>query len=113
MINKFLEAKAKINQKTIDIVNTQMDISIEYFCKISEEENNTIYLTIKRIFGNFNYNIDTESYKKNINVSFETDTNWVIKTTKIDLNKKGINIYSIEPEMAIIDFDQKLISVNF
>jgi len=113
MISKFLEAQAIINKKPIDILNTQMDISIEYFCKISEEEDNLIYLTIDRVFGNFNYKLSTESYRKDININFHTDTTWIIKTTKLDLNTQGINIYSIEPEMAIIDFDQKLISVKF
>lgn len=111
MTSKFLEAKAIINQKSMDIVNTQMDISVDYTCKLSD---GYLYLSIDKIYGNFTYKQDAESYKKNIVISFSTDNTWDISTPEnVHLIKNGVNLYSIEPESTLIDFDKKKVSVKF
>ena len=69
MITKLLEAKAIINQKTIVIINTEMDISVEY-------DFNKDNLDVKSVFGEFSYSSKAINFDKKTTIKFNTDNTW-------------------------------------
>jgi len=93
-VEKLLEAEAIINGKKISIINTEMDISVQY--NFSE---------VKSVFGNFSYTKYKSHYTTKTIVKFTSDASWTYKY-KIDTERET-------PENATIDFDNKIIKIHF
>lgn len=116
MTSKFLEAKVIINKKSFDLLNTQMDILVDYTSIISEEKYVKLNFIIDKVYGYFSYRNDTEFYKKETNINFHTDSSWETKISdnNITFSKMAhTNDYVLLPESVVLDFDKKLVIVNF
>ena len=99
MITKLLDAEAIINNHTIQIVNTEMNISVEYDVKND--------ISVKSIFGEFSFNTKKINYQKKTTIKFTTDNTW---STIINCS---LVLKEQLPEFASINFDTKTIKIQF
>jgi hypothetical protein len=107
MITKLLEAKAIINNKTIHIINTQMDIYVDWDIEITRKESSALIKYIfKEVKGHFEYVHKNESYKKIVTIEFKSDSDY--KITQITNLAENI-----EPLSAVINLDLKTIQIKF
>lgn len=110
MITKLLEATATINNKNLDILNTMMDISVNWDVEISKQDNAAkLEYIYSRVTGNFTWEEKKESYKRTITITFRTDDTW-----KITRDKSETKDYYEEvpiPLGAKINFDEKTIKI--
>jgi hypothetical protein len=107
MITKLLEATAIINNKTINIINTQMDIYVDWDIEIIKKESSAIIKCIfKEVKGNFEYVSKNEAYKKVISIEFKSDKDF--KITHIPYLAENL-----EPISAVINLDLKTIQIKF
>jgi hypothetical protein len=114
MTSKFLEAKVIINKKSFDLLNTQMDIFVDYKSVISEEKYIKLNFSIDKVYGYFSYRNDTDLYKKETTINFNTDSSWETKLSdNINFSKlANTNDYVLLPESVVLDFDKKLVTIN-
>jgi hypothetical protein len=107
MITKLLEATAIINNKTINIINTQMDIYVDWDIEIIKKESSAIIKCIfKEVKGHFEYVSKNEAYKKIVSIEFKSDSN-----TKISHIPSLAE--NLEPVSAVINLDLKTIQIKF
>jgi hypothetical protein len=98
MVTKLLEATAIINNKTIHIINTQMDIYVSW--NIIDN-----IVNVKFVSGYFEYVSKYEYYTRYSKIDFTTDNSF--KQNII------INESSTTPISALINFDTKSIQIKF
>jgi hypothetical protein len=91
---QLLEAEAIINGNKILIINTEMNISVQY--------DNTQVLSV---YGHFSYVKDKKYYTTKTTVKFTSDKLWKHHSNKIQKDNL--------PESALIDFDNKEIKIQF
>ena len=108
MITRLLEAEAIINNTTISIINTEMNILVDY-------DINKIY-QLNSIYGEFSYNTQKPNYQKKTIIKFniKNDYTWstIITTDKPTFITQEV-LDNIIPEFASINFDTKTIKINF
>ena len=114
MITKLLEATATIKDKNYQIMNTMMDISIEWDIELTKTETSAS-LTYKylKVIGGFTWDEKKESYKRTVTITFQTDNTW--KITKdvfqpTDNYQKQVKDVP-SPVGAKINFDEKTIKI--
>jgi hypothetical protein len=93
-----------------------MDILVDYTSIISEEKYVKLNFIIDKVYGYFSYRNDTEFYKKETSINFHTDSSWETKISdnNITFSKMAhTNDYVLLPESVVLDFDKKLVIVNF
>jgi hypothetical protein len=108
MKTKLLEAQAIINENLIDILNTEMDISVEWeFDSIKKESSVNFVFVFQKVKGAFTYTKKYQSYKKATQINFETDDTW-----RISYNYDEKFTEPLEPVSALINFDLKTITIT-
>jgi hypothetical protein len=109
MITRLLEAKAIIGEKTIPIINTQMEIFVDWDIAIRKyDENAELLIDYKIIYGDFIITEQKSNCTKSTKTTFMTDKSW-----KINSFFQSKLPYIIEPLIAKINFDTKQIDISF
>lgn len=108
MITKLLEAEAIINNTTIQIINTEMNILVDYDVKK--------HYSLNSIYGEFSYITQKPNYQKKTIIKFniKNDYTWstILTSDKPSfISQEELN--NIIPEFASINFDTKTIKINF
>lgn len=98
MVTKLLEATAIINNKTIHIINTQMDICVSW--NIIDD-----IFSVEFVSGHFEYVSKYEYYNRYSKIDFTTDNSFK--------NNIIIKDSSTTPTSAIINLDNKTITIKF
>jgi len=108
MITRLLEAEAIINNTTIQIINTEMNILVDY-------DINKIY-ALNSIYGEFSYNTQKPNYQKKTIIKFNiiNDYTWstILTSDKPTFITQEV-LDNIIPVFASINFDTKTIKINF
>jgi hypothetical protein len=108
MQTKLLEAQAIINENLIDILNTEMDISVYWdFNVIKNEYSVNFSFVFEKVKGAFTYTKKYQSYKKATQINFETDDTW-----RISYKYDEKFTEPLEPVSALINFDFKTITIT-
>jgi hypothetical protein len=115
MISKALEAQITLNDKVVPIINTQMDIDIDWDIATIEKDNGiVITILCNSIKGYFQYIEKRDSYKKETRISFESNESWVINHEKDDsFISQMTNSMLIEPYLVIVNLDTKKVVIKF
>jgi hypothetical protein len=111
MKSKLLETTIILKEKKCELINTMMDIYVDWQLLLIEDENLAkIELNIKKIFGEFTH-INTFFHpKKEQKINFETNTDWQIQCLIENTEKNQITYYPIS---AILDFDKLSATIIF
>lgn len=108
MITKILEAEATINGKVYKIINTDMDLSVEWDISVDKKDTRAeINLIYKRLIGSFSYQTNPIGYKKKTTITFSGDQSCFLITATSKLSK------IVEPLIAYINLDLKEIIISF
>ena len=116
MITKILEATCCIRKAEIEIINTEMDIFVEWDVAIDKREYQAqLQIIPKEVKGSFTYKHDYVDYKVAHKVTFAATTDkWKIKCLYSNIAKFGIATYQMmQPETIHIDFDNLNINITF
>ena len=108
MTTRLLDAKIIFNKKSISLLNTDMEIYVEWDAKLKENFTSVdLSLNIISVHGNFNIYDNVDSYKTKTNIEFRTDKEW-----KIELSQEFyITFKEIQPIIGIINLDEKAIKL--
>jgi hypothetical protein len=108
MQTKILEATATLNNKKINIINTQMDIMCDWDIELHRNSASVdVNIIVHQVAGNFMWADKQENYTKEVSISFETTKEWKLSGQHYASNLR------IEPISTIIDFDKKSVVVLF
>lgn len=108
MLTKILEATATLNNKKINIINTEMQIMCDWDIELHRNSNSVdVSIIVHKVHGSFSWSDKHENYKKEVNISFDTNKEWKMSGQHYASNLR------IEPISTIIDFDKKSIVVLF
>lgn len=110
MKSQILEASIIINGKRREIINSEMQLFLEWDIKIDKKTDSvSINLIMENIKGFLEFTEVKEYYKKRNIIEFSSNSNWSINyqiTREVDYEK-------VEPLFAQIDFDEKKIKIEF
>jgi hypothetical protein len=105
MTNKLLDAKVIFNNAEIDVVNSDMDVLVAYEIKMLED---FLGIDLLKVSGKI---IEREINKNGVSIkteyNFQTNNTWHL-TSNIP-----IGISELYPAYAIINFDNKHITIKF
>lgn len=109
MITKILEATCSIRKAEIEIINTEMDIYVEWDVDIDKKEYQAqLQIIPKEVKGSFTYKHNYVDYKVAHKVTFTATTdkwNFIVNLSNI--------AQMIQPETIHIDFDNLNINITF
>lgn len=108
MKTKILEANVILKNKNFSLINTSMDIQIDWDVLLVKEEYKVkLVFVCDSVYGKFSYKETFKNYSKESIYSFNTATDnqkWDISFAMEELNL-------IQPERIIIDFDTEKIKI--
>ena len=115
MISKALEAQITINDKLVPLINSDMNIDIDWDISITQKDNGVLLNIIcNSVKGYFQYVEKKETYKKETRISFESNNSWSISHKKDDYMMQGIiNSNLIEPYLIEVNLDTKKVVIKF
>jgi len=108
MTSKLLELSVLYKQKKLNIVNTEMDMFVDWEVEVVKAEKVAQLLINCIIYGSFAWTERNDDYKKETKITVKTDDSW-----KINVMADSFNLSLIVPETAFIDFDTKKITITF
>ena len=108
MISKALDAQFFLRGKLLAITNTEYDVYVDWSI-VTEEKDGGLELKVllHRVYGRFQYREVGESYKKRVEVDFETNADWKLLVEKVFICKSWVY-----PESVIIDFENKKANIT-
>jgi len=110
MKSQILEVAIIINGKRREIINSEMQIHLEWEAEIVKKTDSfSLNLIMKELKGFLEFTDIKDYYKKRNIIEFSSNSNWSINyqiTREIDYLK-------VEPLFAQIDFDEKKIKIEF
>jgi hypothetical protein len=108
MITKILEAEATINGSVYKIINTDMDLSVEWDISVDKKDTRAeINVIFKRLIGSFSYQNHLNGYKKKTTITFSVDQSC------FSINAPSKLLKVVEPLIAYINLDLKEIIISF
>lgn len=108
MRSKLLDAVFFKNDNAISIVNTAMDIEVDWDCSLVKSNSQAeIDISINCVKGNFSYQNRLDSVETTTIVKFKTDDTW-----RLTHDKKEITL-PVFPSSAIINLSLKTIKISF
>jgi len=113
---KILEATCCIRKAEIEIINTEMDIFVEWDVAIDKREYQAqLQIIPKEVKGSFTYKHNYVDYKVAHKVTFAAmPDKWKIQCLHSNIAKFGIATYQMmQPETIHIDFDNLKINITF
>lgn len=125
MITKILEATCSIRKAEIEIINTEMDIYVEWDIGVNKSEYLAeIQIIPKQVKGSFTYKHNYVDYKVAHKVTFTATTDkWKIlcditKENKLAKDRRSGGFVKFkdiifQPETIHIDFDNLNINITF
>ena len=112
MTSKLLELSVLYKQKKRQVINTEMDMFIEWEVEVVKSEKVAqLVINCIKIYGSFAWTDRNDDYKKETKITLKTDESW--KTNVMSDSSVLHNFNMIEPETAFIDFDTKKITITF
>jgi hypothetical protein len=111
MKSQLLEATVIINEKRYIIINTAMEIFIEW--KIDLIQGKDFYkinFDVQRVNGKFSYDVPNLNYQKTITIKFNTDSDWKFSITNMEIKYPEL---SLQPYSAEINLDNKITRLTF
>ena len=110
MKSQILEAAIIINGKRREIINSEMQIFLEWEVEIGKKTDSISFnIIMQNLKGFLEFTDIKDCYKKRNIIEFSSNSNWQINyqiTREIDYQK-------VEPLFAQIDFDEKKIKIEF
>jgi len=106
---KLLELTVYINRKKLEIVNTNIDVNIEWDVDLEKKLDSAILTySFEQVYGSFKVNHITEDlYTKESTYKFTaTNKRWLFSHVPFQTD-------NISPTGIIINFDEKTINIKF
>jgi len=109
MKTQILDCDIIIYGNFISLINSEMKIECEWDINIEKKEDSALVkISIENLKGYVTYFSSKTDYKKTIKIEFNTDSSWLLKS-----KYETITEVHIEPIKAIIDFDSKIINIEY
>jgi hypothetical protein len=106
MLTSLFEIAVYINNKQLNVLNTQMNICVIWDIELEKKENSaSLKYSFQSVYGNFTIDDIKDSYKKTSTYTFKTDEFWIIQHIPYPSD-------SISPTSAVINFDDKTIKIK-
>lgn len=103
MISKVLDAQIVLKGKTLPITNTEYDIFVEWAIAAEEKDESVeLRMLFYRVYGKFQYKEVNDSYRKRVEVDFESNKDWVLSVEKMEVVNNRVY-----PELVVIELDNK------
>lgn len=109
MKTQILECEIIINSKKITIINSEMNIELEWDLELEKNKDNaSLNIVFKNIKGNVSFSANYDNYKKNTKIDFSSDSSWTILS-----KDEMVNFRRIEPTSSVINFDEKRVIIEY
>jgi hypothetical protein len=106
MLTSLFEIAVYINNKQLNVLNTQMNISVIWDIELEKKENSaSLKYIFESVYGNFTIEDVKDSYKKTSTYTFKTNEEWIIQHVPYPSD-------NISPTSAVINFDDKTIKIK-
>lgn len=108
MKTQILECDIIVNTKKISIINSEMNIVLDWDVELEKTEDSVSVKTIlTNLKGFVSFITQNPNYKKNTRIDFSTDSSWILKS------KFPADLQKIEPVYSLIDFDEKRVTIEY
>jgi len=109
MKTQILDCDIIVNARKINIINSEMNIDIEWDIETEKtNENVSVKPIVKSLKGFVSFTTTQPSYKKVTKMEFTTDLSWTINS-----KTETINLPEIQPMYSLIDFDEKRVIISY
>jgi hypothetical protein len=109
MKTQILDTDIIINGKRYSILNTEMDIVIDWDAELTKtDEIISLEIKLKHIKGTISFSSQNTGYKKKTSIDFSSDSSWVFVS-----KNETINIGRIEPVYSLINLDEKVVTIEY
>lgn len=109
MKTQILETDIIVNSKKYQIINSEMNIVIEWDTELTKtEESVSLNIKLKNIKGTISFSSQNTGYKKKTSIDFNSDSSWVFVS-----KNETINIDRIEPVYSLINLDDKVVTIEY
>lgn len=108
METRIIELSVILNTKQFNILNTDMDILVNWDIDIKKTEKEAkISYSIISMRGTFGIHSESELYDRKSTYKFKTDSSWSYST--IPPNFTDV----VYPSSAVLNFDNKTVNIKF
>lgn len=107
MITQLFELTVNLNNRTINVINSDMRIHLEWDVELVKTEDTAkLKFIFKKLYGRFTIQENRELYMRTSEYKFSTDETWKYTQLLFDSD-------SISPESVILNFDDKSVKIKF